>query len=808
MEPIQIEDKKIIDAYNIKPTLPFDVDGILIEKKGKDIKVKNTINNKTVIYSMRLKEEIDGKVGETVHIEKENITSSSIRVEDELKVRVEDEDYKFRLENMLFKLGIGVNKETLEIAELLSQNNIPINKKNVYSYLLSKKYLKGIMKNINYDSLTKLMDRGISIEAESLDKLWQAFNEIGDEENNSSSFTYDDAEKASNKIFKSRMGKDVYDAIIALHERGMDITKENIEKITSVINKVNELKYLEYEDFVELESLGIKANIDNLYKIKNSIDISGIGENDFSKAYELFMAEGSLDKFDLQLFEREIANILLDIGIEPNDENLSIGKEFVKHDVKIDEDNWEELHRMKKDLENVREKIDERKVANLLKKGINPLKEDISKLSKILEEDDEYEALPSLDRKEVLNILDEIKSVGEIDDEALVLLLKSGKDFKISDIKNINYILSLETKQYISSAEPKLWNTLDKATTISHMFATIGNLDSNTIAFAAKRSLSVSLNSLYESEAYLQQNPVKVNAIDAEEESFIKDGYLRFRENLSSRILRESIEEKLNIENIPLSEGNKYIDKKVDKYRKQRELVSSIKKLNPDDVIPIIIKDDLNMSLGEIERVSKFLDNESGLWNSFQKVMNNLNGIENPQVKEEMIKVEKKSKRLSESLKNDEDAKEMYKDILMDFSDLEDHMDDDQNMKDMKDSLYLEKAMSKKDIVIQLPILKENGYENLQLFIKDGMEKPLDKKNMTFYLNLNTENLGNLKFDIGIYKNDIYVKINSQSECSIETLEKWEDILDGRFKSIGYELKDFSYVGDNVESKDEAKKSL
>lgn len=805
MEPIQIEDKKIIDAYNIKPTLPFDIDGILIEKKGKDIKVKNTVNNKTVIYSIRLKEEIDGKVGETVHIEKENITSSSIRVEDELKVRVEDEDYKFRLENMLLKLGIEVNKETLEIAELLSQNNIPINKKNIYSYLLGKKYLKDIMRNINYDSLTKLMDRGISIEDESLNKLWQAFNEIEDEENNSSRLTYDDAEKIANRIFKSRMGKDVYDAIIALHKRGMDITKENIERITNVINKVNELKYLEYEDFVELKSLDIKANIDNLYRIKNSIDISGIDKNDFSKAYELFMVERSLDKFDLQLFEGEIANILLNIGIEPNDENLSIGKEFVKYDVKIDEDNWKELHRMKKDLKNVREKIDEGKVANLLKKGLNPLKEDISKLSKILEEDDEYGALPSLDRKEVLSILDEIKSVGEIDDEALVLLLKSGNDFKISDIKNINYILSLETKQYISSVEPKLWNTLDKAITISHMFATIENLDSNTIAFAAKKGFLVSLNSLYESEAYLQQNPVKVNAIDAKEESFIRDEYLRFKENLSSRILRESIEEGLNIENIPLSEGNEYIDKKVDKYRKQREFVSYIKKLNPDDVIPIIIKDDLNMSLGEIERVSKFIDNESGLWNSFQKAMNNLNGIENSQVKEEMIKIEKKSKKLSESLKKDEDAKEMYKDILMDFSDLEDHMDDDQNMKDMKDSLYLEKAMSKKDIVIQLPILKENGYENLQLFIKDGMEKPLDKKNMTFYLNLSTEKLGNLKFDIEIYKNNIYVKINSQSEYSIETLKKWEDILNRRFKSIGYELKDFSYVEDNVESKDEAK---
>lgn len=38
------------------------------------------------------------------------------------------------------------------------------------------------------------------------------------------------------------MGKDVYDSIIALHNEGVDINKENIEEIMEIMDKAYDLK--------------------------------------------------------------------------------------------------------------------------------------------------------------------------------------------------------------------------------------------------------------------------------------------------------------------------------------------------------------------------------------------------------------------------------------------------------------------------------------------------------------------------------------------------------------------------------------
>ena len=63
MEPIEIRGKEnIINAYGVKPILPYDIEGVLIQKEGKNVKVETNVGAKTVIYSLKLKEEIEEKV--------------------------------------------------------------------------------------------------------------------------------------------------------------------------------------------------------------------------------------------------------------------------------------------------------------------------------------------------------------------------------------------------------------------------------------------------------------------------------------------------------------------------------------------------------------------------------------------------------------------------------------------------------------------------------------------------------------------------------------------------------------------------
>ena len=62
VEAVNLNRKEnIIEAYGIRPTLPYDIEGVLVEAKGKDIKVEKTIEDRKVSYSIRLKEEVDTK---------------------------------------------------------------------------------------------------------------------------------------------------------------------------------------------------------------------------------------------------------------------------------------------------------------------------------------------------------------------------------------------------------------------------------------------------------------------------------------------------------------------------------------------------------------------------------------------------------------------------------------------------------------------------------------------------------------------------------------------------------------------------
>ncbi len=76
MEAIKLNNKEnLIDAYGLKPQLFYDIEGSLIENNGKDIKIEKNIDNRNIIYSLRLKEEIVGEIGKKVLINKENILS-------------------------------------------------------------------------------------------------------------------------------------------------------------------------------------------------------------------------------------------------------------------------------------------------------------------------------------------------------------------------------------------------------------------------------------------------------------------------------------------------------------------------------------------------------------------------------------------------------------------------------------------------------------------------------------------------------------------------------------------------------------
>ena len=108
-----INNENLINAYDIKPTLSYDIEGILLEKEGKNIKVESQVGGKVVEYTLKLKEEIEEEKGEEVLIEKENILSSKYSIKEE-----EGKEGSRKIEDLLKSTGVKITEENLKIAEI------------------------------------------------------------------------------------------------------------------------------------------------------------------------------------------------------------------------------------------------------------------------------------------------------------------------------------------------------------------------------------------------------------------------------------------------------------------------------------------------------------------------------------------------------------------------------------------------------------------------------------------------------------------------------------------------------------------
>ena len=173
MQAINLNKKgNMIDAYSLRPTLPYDVEGTLVEKDGKNIVVESKIENKNVSYSLKLKEEIQAKLGEKVNVKKENIVGIN---KQKLK---EEKEKSINTEEVIKRLDLEDTGETRKAIEHLVDNDIPVTKENLDSFFMSKQYLEEIVDNMDYDSCIKLLDKDINLKEDSLQKIAESLLEV------------------------------------------------------------------------------------------------------------------------------------------------------------------------------------------------------------------------------------------------------------------------------------------------------------------------------------------------------------------------------------------------------------------------------------------------------------------------------------------------------------------------------------------------------------------------------------------------------------------------------------------------------
>ena len=773
MEAISLNKKEnIINAYGVKPELLYDIEGTLIENKGKDIKVEKNIGNKDIVYSLRLKEEINGELGKKILINKENILS--VKVQE--KTINKDENNSLEIETAIENLGLEDTEDIRKIIKYLGDNEIPINKENIESFLMSKKYLEEVVENLDLDSSIKLLDRGIDIEEDSLQKIVEALVEIKNEEKDLSileilgldrKLNYKEAETIAKDIYGRKMGKDVYDSIIALHNEGIPINKENIDKVMEVMDKAYDLKDYENENLIIAFKEELDINIENLYKLKHSYNVENLDKNIASSLFEKFIMEK----------KRAIEDILIELELNINEENINLIRGFMYYDLDLSRENYDYIMNMKSNLEEIIDILDENSIAKLLDEGIDPLDTDIEELIlKVKDYDINY-----IDEKpnEVKEILKDIEKLKSITDGELIKLVKAEEDFKIGNLKKIEYTnINLNKDLNVK--------TVEKAISLNNIFNTLGELESNTIAFASKRYNTITLNNLYEANNELKIDNIIIESIPEIEESLIRQEYLHARDNTSLNLIKMSIKDGLALENMPLPELNNYIDKKLNNYKEMERLAREIKHIKgkEDYLISKVMKNDLNMNLGDIKYLNTLLNSGKGLGDELNNLIRKQNGIS----ERDAEILETKIKEFSKSLKEgNPKAKDDYKEIINNLNNSFGSNDGnkDENMDNIEKYLKLQNKLSKKDLVLQLPIESEDVCKNINLIIPD-INKGIDVNNMLFYFNINTENLGQMKVNLRTIGKKIHIEFETEKE---EIILGNKQILEEGLNKIGYSLE-------------------
>jgi len=163
------------------------------------------------------------------------------------------------------------------------------------------------------------------------------------------------------------------------------------------------------------------------------------------------------------------------------------------------------------------------------------------------------------------------------------------------------------------------------------------------------------------------------------------------------------------------------------------------------------------------------------------------------EIEEKIEILEAKIKEFSSSLKKGRDeVKREYGDILDSFKDLSNLFnshgrDRDGSFKQLEKYLSLQNHLSKDDLVIQLPIFSDGEYNNVNLIIPD-INKGINKNNMVFYFNMNLNNLGEVRFELQVKDDKVYVDFMGER---LEAIKENEELLKEGLKGIGYTLEEF-----------------
>ncbi|TCQ01824.1 DUF6240 domain-containing protein [Serpentinicella alkaliphila] len=550
--------------------------GVLVDINGSNVKL-DLGGNKTL--EVKLKEEISAEIGDTVVIDKSNIEKSE--VVDKEASNIEDE----KSINILRALQVPETSESEEALKALEKFNLTINKSNIQSFVAIKRQLNKLIDGLDYDTAIKLIEKNVNIQNDSIQKIAE---EIENVKNEKKSFSFSDlfkfkkemkteeAEQLSIKIFGSKMGKDVVDAIKSLHKSGVEITKENIYRINDILNKVDDIQSIKEETLIELVKNKVTTSIDNLYKIKNNIikgSIQSIGTmaSYANRAYEGLNISPKVSEKDLRLLEDDIKTLLSREEIEISEDTVNLSKNIVKQGLDLTKENIKLIKGLKDAVKELTGLVSGDKASILIKAGLEIEKIDIreiaEKLKNIDQEINRQEVVEKDKLDKTIEVEKIVKVLEKMDDQQLINLIKRGGDIKL---ETLNRLLKpqIENKvvESIENESSEIKVGIPYSFKLSNLIDRVKNVNDETIAREINLKRPITLESL--SNRVVENKEVisteqELKALDSNGMSELQstNNSLKYiKDNLSVQMAIRASKENIKLEGLELVKLSQFIN--------------------------------------------------------------------------------------------------------------------------------------------------------------------------------------------------------------------------------------------------------
>lgn len=844
----------IINSYMKAPSSP-KIKGTLLAID--ENKVKLDVGNGKAM-DLVLNKFLDAKVGDVVTINKGDIVDSKLVSSNTSTEKSSTEGTQGKYEYILSSLGMPVKEGSIEAAKTLDHHGVNITKENIASFMSAKEQLSSLSEKLDYDTVIQLKDKDIDFEKESLQKVLQELEGVKAEKKPFSllrflglkkDMTTEEAEKIAHNLYGSKMGKDVTDIIKALDKAGVKITRESIDHVDRLFNKLHNIQGIEDTTIIDSVKNKIEPSIDTLYKLKNAITKGAIrleeklGEM-VSKAYGAYGSAGNMvTEGDLRKLEGDIEARLVGMGVKVTEEVISTAKDVIARGLDLTKENLERIVAIKGSILELNTNLDYEKTAILMANGIDVEKIDVVQLANMVED---IAGSQNMDISLGLDKLNILQLIEKLDMMTIALHHKLGLE---------NTLESLNITQSMMDGDINLEQWLSQLQGLEEFKEVAGNIKvedvahilenlsaENTIETEAKaaiylRSNAERLGSLME-EGYskeiihaLIQSDTPLNIANVQTLLMEKRVLERVAENLTNDRIQGILDagnkvEKLQLNQLErlLSSSSKANEQSKDEKAMQdasknpaaieetvdkaKGLVDTLKQITPerrDSIISLLMKNAMPLTLKEVQKLSFFLNNEKQIGQELEEMLSVIENNKNKEIVQLADRLRAGIHKMTADMKDGKALGERPYDefsrILRDLQSKSSYLSSGERSSLQKsgerllDSLELQVHLNRQDTLLQLPLMMGDQLKNLQMYVmrdKKGSKK-IDPKNMSVLLNFDTNNMGNINIYMAVNYSNIVMKVGLNDRSDKELIENYTRDLEQYLEDLGYNLKDLSF---------------